>query len=341
MSDPTTGALLTALDDLAAAAFRAGLSGREQLTRFSVLRDAQQDMAALAAADPYRGGRHNRMVDTLAVARAERARTAPDPDAVERLQRHRAATMLTAAVMNQITTDTPGLLTTGPTGRPVAAGLPGSPLLDLGDPFTPTAGSLEVPAGWTSLPAGVLDPVEKTSIGGAHGQLGTIPTPWHLAGYMLNIARQVLDWSEDGRRRIEDFMGAVVNVTLEKALIADLLVDAGTPAADLDTAEATAGGAWGTAVDTLVVNPTDWPAVRRSYGGPQYVPFPTVCVTGSITAGTALLFPRSAVCLLVNDLTYGSAIEPAYLGDAIYFSREGLATSLRPDAVAAATITTP
>lgn len=336
MSD-TTG-LLDSLDALAAATAREGLSGRERLTRASVFRDAAADLSAVLDADPYRNRAHSRLVDTVRVHQAERARRDPDPDAVERLHRHGMTVTLRAAVQNQITTDTPGLTTTGPVGRPYSAGLPGSPLLDLGTPFNATAGSLEVPAGWATLPAGVLDAPEKTSIGAAKGTIAATPTPWHTAAYMLNEAMQVLAWGEDGRRRVEEFMTAVVNTTLEKALVADLLTDAGTPAADLDTAEAAAGTAWGTIADTLVVNPGDWPKVRRAYAG-QPVPFANVAVTGSITAGTALVFPRSAVALLVNPVAYVGAIEPAFLGEAIAFYREGLATALRPGAVAAATVT--
>lgn len=327
------------VDGLAAAALRDGLSLNERVSRLDVLRGALHGLGGLAAADPYRPGTGFSIVaDTLAAATAER-RHGTDTAAVERLHRHGAVVALTAAVAPQTLADTAGLTTVGPAGRPVGAGLPGSPLLDLADPFTPSGPSIDIPLGWNPLPAAVIDPAEKTAISSAvHTGIASANKPWHLAAYALNLSKQVLDWGEDSLRRYQDLITATVNSGLEKTLITDLLAAAGTAAADVDAAEAAAGTAWGTAVDTLVVNPGDWPKVRRSYA-PQPVPFANVAVTAGITAGTALLFARAAVTLLAEQLQWGTVVEPAYLGQAVAASRAGIAVPLRTGAVAAATIT--
>jgi hypothetical protein len=169
--------------------------------------------------------------------------------------------------------------------------------------------------------------------------MDTVTTPVHWAGYGANVSRQILDWAVDAQRRIEEVFADICNTTLEAALIADLLTAAGTPAADLDTAEATAGTAWGSTVDTIIVNPGDWPAVRRTYA-PQPVPFGNVCVTASIAAGTALVLPLGGVWLLAERMQLLSQVEPSRLGSAIVATRGGVVAERRTGVVAAATLAT-
>lgn len=326
--------LLDALANRGIDALVAGISGLERLGRADMYRDERQSVLALAGANPYRFG-GSLIGDVVAAGRARRAGTI-DEAAEERITTYRAVSDLQAA-NHQITTDTPGLLTTRPPGLPFKPGLPGTPLLALGEPFQPRGRTIELPSAWEDLPTGVLNPVEKTDVSGAIGTIPTVNTPVHMAAWSENISRQLLDFGEDALRRKQEEMETVVNVALEKALIAALVTAAGTPAADLDTAEAAAAAAWGTMADTLVVNPADWPAVRRSYS-PQGVPFPNQAITGSIAAGVALVFPLSAIWLLVEPMRSSAATEPSVLGEAMGFSRAGVAASRRTGAIGAATL---
>lgn len=335
--DPSVAAVLDEVDRLAAAAARINISGSERLGRCAILRDAQADLAALAGADPYTHS-GSLILDLVAEDRARRSGGGTaDPGVVERLSRHRTVTQLHKAA-HQITTDTPGLLAGHPPGTEFRPGLPGTPLLDLADPFppgTPSAYYMELPQGWNGLPSATINPAEKTDSGG-----GTVPAATKQAlvvtsTYYENISRQTLDWGESALRRFQEMIETAVNVALEEYLITHLVSLADTPLSTLDEAEAAAGSVWGTAADTLVVNPSDWPAVRRAYS-PQSVPFANVAVTGGIAAGVALVFPLSALWLLTDRVQWAVTAEPAILGAQIGASRYGLSDIRRTGAIAAA-----
>lgn len=332
--------LLAALDDTRAATARDGLTGRERLSRAALAADSRRDLAGLAVSPYRRDG--SRLADAVHIARAIRASATPEQAAAGRAAHARQAAHTLAwqlrAVVPEILADVPGLLTHAPVGRPVG-GTPAAPLLALGSPFAPSGPTLDVPQGWDPPPMGVLDPAEKTSYTIVKSTLGAVATPWHLGVYGLNVSGQVLAWGDDARAQVEALFMAGADAALETGLIADL-AGAAMPAADMDAAEAAAGSAGYGPADTVVVNPADWPAVRRGWAGvpADLLPVNRV-ITTHATAGTVLVFPLAGVCLLVGDYEWSAVVEPSIVGEAVACTRAGLVAPRAAGVVQAVTIT--
>lgn len=335
--DQTISRLLTASADDVAAALKPGLTPREAMSRAALVHDGHTNVAALAAANPYAAG-GNLIADLASSFDADRERRPRDPAATARVAHVQARPQLQRAA-NQLLADNPGLITRHPAGLNFEPGLPSAPLLGLATPHDFPGPVIDVPAGWATLPTGVLDPIEKTDVSAAAA--ATIPAVTldvHTGAHAVNVSRQQLDLTDDlAMADVQALVETVTNLKLEAALVAELLAAAGTAATDIDAAEGAVGAAWGTAVDTIVLNPADAPALRRAYA-PQAVPFTNVVVTGSIAAGTALIFPRAAVWLLASQIWYASQPEPRILGVQLGASRYGAAGPRRPGVIAAVTL---
>jgi hypothetical protein len=329
--------VLDQLDVLAEAAARDGLSGSERLARLTVFRDAVTDIAAARALDPYRGGRHSIIVDTLRAERSHRDRTVDDGGAIDRLHRHQLAGLLERAVSNQVTGDTPGLLPQGVpadlAGTPIPSAV--TPLLALATRYDLRGPTVDLPqlGAW---PPAVIDPIEKSQLNTAKMPVDVAPTPVRVSAYGLNVAQQVIHWTVDGMAQLESLMGAVVDRGLEGALVADFAAAAGAPVAGLDAAEAAVATATGLAPDLIVVNPVDVPKVRTHYA-PSPIPMRLVAVAG-LTAGVALVAAMPAVWLLTGDRQWMSADEPSLMGRAVAVFRYGAAAPWLTGAIAAATL---
>jgi hypothetical protein len=91
----------------------------------------------------------------------------------------------------------------------------------------------------------------------------------------------------------------------------------------LDAAEAAAGAAVnseittsGTAPGLLVVNPANWPKVRRAIGTswPVDAPHPQVAVSIGAPAGTAILVGPSAIHLFRDQVLHAARTAPGVMG---------------------------
>jgi hypothetical protein len=328
-------ALLGELDRLAGAAVRDDISPTERMARLAVLRDAHADAAALVATDPYTDGRHSRLLDTLLAAAAKRRRDTSDASgAAARLAQHQQAVALQAAVLNNITTDVPGLLTTRPLGLIVGQPPTADGILALATPATFTGSTIDLPY-WDVLPPAVIDPVEKTELTTTRVHIPVSPATVHCAAFGLNVSMQTRDWADDGYLRIEQATAAIVNKGLASTLVADLATAAGAPLADIDTAAA-AIASTGLVPDTLVVAPADVAKVR-TYFAPAPSPY-QMFIAPDLPTGTALVAARAGLWLLADQLAYLSAVEPSLLGVAVSAMRYGAAGVMVSGALAAATI---
>lgn len=355
-TDPTT--LLATVGRLSGRAMEPGLDNSEQIMRTRAAANASRDLVALLAdLDPYPGYRPREgaglVADLCRAHRRSAATEAERDDARRRYERHQTAQRLHARA-NQTTTDTPGLLTPLLVGVGDTAGLPGSPLLDaLAVAVDFFYAGMRVPTGWVgpdgNPPAAVLDAVEKTSVFPANGAASVEEdtVAWHTSAYALNVARQVLDWGQDAQAALDLLFARTVDLGLESAIVADLLTMAGTPidattnpGDALDTAEATASTL--APASHLVVNPADWPKLRRGYTSNAMWPPPlTVVRTSGCPAGTALVLASGGVFIGRTDLVWQSLNEPAVFGYEVASVRYGAVAPYQASPAVAALDLTP
>lgn len=246
----------------------------------------------------------------------------PDPrnprEAAEAQDRQQART-LAAELWTQLRavntlTDTPGL-----NSRPFE---PGTATTGLGDgmplirewaldrPFTGGGSAPVTPglAGGAGLD-GLVDPDGTTDTALAITDVGAAESRHHAAA-IAKFAHQVRDWTDDtGLRMLDQLLLDIADRAAEKFVAQRLIAAAGgtrVAGADLttlgtaiDAAEAAAAGALNAPAGLLIVNPVNWPKVRRAVAQSWQagLPQPAVAVSAGCTAGTLVVTGRDAMHL--------------------------------------------
>lgn len=325
------GKISTAVSSLAASAMSVDLSGAERLARAQLAADAAAAAARVGSlADPYRDPRYSRLLDAHAASR----RRDPDREAAERLELGRVAQLARAW---QGAADSSTLVPLDPARPPV-------PFVDeVAAVVAEIPRAVDIGQGWTPPPLGVVDPAPiGAPVPPVDTSTGSVEYPAHIGVSWVNVSKQLSRWGVDVGRRYDALVDYATSRALEAALLADLVTAAGA-AADaaaglrgaLDSAEAQTGSAWGSSPTHIVVNTGDWPGVRSAYV-PGAVPFVPV-VTGSCPAGTALLFPVSAVVVQATPSEWFSRADPSTAGTKLGADRIGVAGPRDPAALAAIT----
>jgi hypothetical protein len=136
------------------------------------------------------------------------------------------------------------------------------------------------------------------------------------AGASFAVSLMMLEVLDDNGRAILDQLAVdLVDRAAEKHIGAAIVAAAGGTraagsdlAAALDTAEAACGAGVESAADVLLVNPADWPKVRRAAAPSwQLGPHPEVGLSIGVPAGTVAFLSRAAVFAQIGRLQYASA----------------------------------
>jgi hypothetical protein len=166
---------------------------------------------------------------------------------------------------------------------------------------------------------GVVNP--DTSTGGTFGAGPVVvedvaPVRPDTAGASFAVSLMMLEVLDDNGRAILDQLAVdLVDRAAEKHIGAAIVAAAGGTraagsdlAAALDTAEAACGAGVESAADVLLVNPADWPKVRRAAAPSwQLGPHPEVGLSIGVPAGTVAFLSRAAVFAQIGRLQYASA----------------------------------
>jgi hypothetical protein len=258
---------------------------------------------------------------------------------LEAAERHDARRILAQLRAAQGLADTPGInpktvaVGTGTTG--IGTGMPlirnyalDRDFLAGGDaPITPG-----VIAGDTT---GDVDP-STPYVGGTAFTIANVGSAQanHMAYGYANFARQVRDWTDPAAlamldqiildvadRAAEIYIGAALVTGAGGTRVAG--ADLTTLGTALDAAEAAAGTAINSAIETagtapglLIVNPANWPKVRRAIGTswPVGAPHPEVAVSIGAPTGTAIIVGPSAIHLFRDQFLHAARTAPAAMG---------------------------
>ncbi|PSL02500.1 hypothetical protein CLV30_110154 [Haloactinopolyspora alba] len=309
-------------------------------SRSRTVAETVTDLRDVAALAPMIGG--SQAVDTLRMSEEQPPFDDLDPSgrkrqaAYERFSARRVADEIRAA---SLTTDTPGLLPrpldtgTGTTG--IGDGLPLIRTHALPRDFTAggtapvtpgvVAGDIDGQIVTEGTPAPTGDPITIANVGADRAR--------QLAACFVELARQVRDWTDDaGNAMLDQALLDIADRAAESYIGTQLISAAGgtrtagtdLPAA-LDDAESAAGAALNSAVTTgtnpgvLVINPVDWPAVRRAIGTSWLpdLPHPEPAISIGATAGTAIMVGPAALHLFAGQPEFMPAPKPATIGEQI------------------------
>lgn len=332
LHDETAGRdLATGARDLAAAVTARGLSRPERTSRARRAADAYADLdTILESVSIYADGRHSRMLDVLAATTSD-AEVAGvwsgwlDGDAAaERIALDATARQLRAVRAFGFKS------ATSPEITPVAgldflasraAGFLHSRVampVPFGDMFAKT----NAPGAWTSIPAVSLDPAAGDPITRVEGLTNTTALGWHTSAGVMFASMQSVDFLDIGPE-LDRLVALAVDVTLEKALIADLAT-AAAAAASFNAAEV-AVGVTGVGADMIVCHPADRPKVIATYSTANVHPSdrPQIVPAAGSTIGTALVMGTPAVYMAVTDAPKVDAIEVANFGVDLGYARAG------------------
>lgn len=138
-----------------------------------------------------------------------------------------------------------------------------------------------------------------------------------IAVTVASTSLQLVNWiSPAGANLLDNALRDLVDLAAEAHVGAELEAAAGgtTAYADsgtLDAAEGAAGAAGNGPAELLIVNPADWPAVRRELGAAWVAgPHPEPVVTPGATAGTVTYCGPGAFWLLVADYIEDEIVRP-------------------------------
>ena len=325
--------VMNALDGGASDAIRAS-RGREAV-------EQAQDLADFVRfASGVIGG--SRVLDMAAVKAAD---LLPLRSAAQ--ERMQARQMLDQLRASQVTGDNPGIVPRPVDGGTATTGIGGGlPLIrqyalrrDMSQggtaPVTPgvTAGDIdgEIVAEGTGDPSPAA--VTIADVGAARSRL--------MAICFAQFSRQSRDWADPTvLAMLDQILYDIADRAAEKKIGADLIAapGAGTRVAGadlttlgtaLDAAEAAAGAAMNTELATgslpglLIVNPANWPKVRRAIGTAWLAdaPHPLPAVSIGVPAGTAVVLGPGGVHLFADDPIVDAAVAPSILGQRISVGR--------------------
>ncbi|MFX4272966.1 hypothetical protein ACQBAR_07265 [Propionibacteriaceae bacterium Y1685] len=315
MSDQTAADLISGIRDLAAATTDDRIDRPERIARAGKAARQAADVAAIVPhLDPYADGVHSRSADMLTLA-GKMTRGRDRDAAAERISMHQQHAELAAQVRAWATLD--GLhhpTSVAPTAGPQQSA---AWLNTYAQPTTAALGpAATIPTLSDNLPEATIDPSPSNPVV-SNGELtgDGDPLTWRTAAYGVNESLQVLDWADGGANELDQLITMIVDVGLERQLLADLTAGL-TPAADLDAAEAAAGTAWGGGADVIVVHATDAGRVYGHYGaaGRHTGERPTIVTTAGATPGTAVVLAMPAIRLEAAPLEWLIQDRPRELG---------------------------
>lgn len=170
--------------------------------------------------------------------------------------------------------------------------------------------------------AGVVDPAIPMADGTGitFGDVGGAET-WHYgAAIVLELAKQVVDWTDDfGRQVIDATLRDIADRAAETSIVQKLEGAAGgtrTAGTDLTAALVAAESAAGAGVGVcpmVLVSPTDLPKVRSALADHWSVgPVPELVPTVGSTPGKATVLGPAAVHLMVRPQTVDIQTKPSH-----------------------------
>jgi hypothetical protein len=194
---------------------------------------------------------------------------------------------------------------------------------------------------WTALPVAFLDPAAGDDVRTATTTVfaGT-DVPWHLSALAVDMSRPRRDWSTDEGKETENALAASVDVTLEKAMLADLAAAAPAAVSTFSAAEQAVGTAWTTGADLILCSGADAPKIRRQYAAEDLFEDdrPVIMPTAGATTGTALVLASTALVAEASAPDWWMVDVPNILGNQVSVNRYGLAKSRVAGAVQKVTV---
>lgn len=139
-----------------------------------------------------------------------------------------------------------------------------------------------------------------------------------LSVLAATMSLPVMEWTDRaGQELLDNALRDLVDLAAEEFVGAGLEAAAGgtaayASAATLDAAEGAAGGAGRGAAELLIVNPVDWPTVRRDLASAWAAgPHPVPVVTPGATAGTVTYTGPGAFWLLASEVIEDEDVHPS------------------------------
>lgn len=165
-----------------------------------------------------------------------------------------------------------------------------------------------------ALPADSLGPVVIDDVNPGAGK-------FDLSLLLAEFSQPVLQWTDPaGQALLDNALLDLVDLAAEVYVGAALVSAAGgtaayASAASYDAAEGAAGASGKGAAEFVIVNPVDWPAVRRELG-PAWAagPHPLPVVTPGAPAGTVMFTGPGAFWLLACDVVEAEETGVSILG---------------------------
>ena len=162
----------------------------------------------------------------------------------------------------------------------------------------------------------VADVPSTITIDDVNDGAGTLDIAVIVATMSLQLVSAV---DPNGAALIDNALRDLADLAAEAHAVAGLETAAGDTAAyvdagTLDAAEGAAGAAGKGPAELLLVNPVDWPTIRRELGSSWAAgPHPIPVVTAGATAGTATNCGPGAFWLLVADYVEDEIVRPRHL----------------------------
>jgi len=169
----------------------------------------------------------------------------------------------------------------------------------------------------TSLPTGVLDPAEKTSVATSTKLTGgAVDKAVHLAACAVDVSIAALTRTDTGTVDVYGAIcGLVVTRLLEGAIVADVVAAStsgtGTTAADVPGAIGQASAAWAP-VDVILVGTAAYGKIVAAF--PMGLGVPLTVVASSAFSSKVLVTNRSNLIAMASPLRSLAADQPMLLG---------------------------
>ena len=169
----------------------------------------------------------------------------------------------------------------------------------------------------------------------------------HIAGAVFNTSRDFVDWLDPaGRALVDQIVDDVVTRAAELHMGNTIATDAtpatsttGTLGEQLDAAEGQASAGTGSVANLLLVNPADWPTVRRAVATSWTAgPHPTATLSAGIPVGTVITACTVALILEAGTVNYAQTDVPRTMGKHLLAYRSFRAIVRHPTGVVSTTL---